>query len=71
MRISGSLQRWRERLRAVTRPFDGAPGAVEKDRQYELWACATAPEFISLAALMTLAEDDPSATNRGLFSTRN
>jgi hypothetical protein len=30
-----------------------------------------APELVSLAALMALAESDPPATNRDLFSGRN
>ena len=54
------LRRWRERRRAETQPFVDA-----KDRRYELWACAMAPELVSLAALMVLAEeDDASARDR-------
>ncbi|MCI0429712.1 MAG: hypothetical protein L0210_04095 [Rhodospirillales bacterium] len=64
----GSLRRWRERLRATTRQFDVDFTAAGKDRQYELWACAMAPELVSLAALMALAEDDPPPMSRGLFS---
>jgi len=30
-----------------------------------------APELVSLAALMALAERDPPETNRGLFSGRS
>jgi hypothetical protein len=30
-----------------------------------------APELVSLAALMALAEHDPPETNRGLFSGRS
>ena len=30
-----------------------------------------APELVSLAALLALAEDDPPATSRDLFSDRN
>lgn len=67
----GGLQRWRERLRAAARRFDVDLQAGRSDRQYELWACAMAPELVSLAALMALAENDPPATNRDLFSGRN
>ena len=75
MRIGGAfrtgLRRWRERLRSVARRFDVDLRGAGTDRQYELWACAMAPELVSLAALMALAEDDPPATNRDLFSGRN
>ena len=64
------LRRWRERLGAATRRFDVDLTSARTDRQYELWACAMAPELVSLAALMAPAEDDPPATNRGLFSDR-
>jgi hypothetical protein len=67
----GGLRRWRERLRAMTRPFDVDLKSPRIDRQYELWACAMAPELVFLAALMALAENDPPETNRGLFSSRN
>ena len=65
------LRRWRERLRSAARRFDVDLGAAGPDRQYELWACAMAPELVSLAALMALAENDPPETNRDLFSGRN
>ena len=65
------LRRWRERLCAAARRFDVDLQSAGTDRQYELWACAMAPELVSLAALMALAEDDPPATNRDLFSGRN
>jgi len=67
----GGLRRWRERLRAATRRFDVDLTSAGADRQYELWACAMAPELVSLAALMALAEDDPPEANRSLFSSRN
>jgi hypothetical protein len=65
------LRRWRERLRAAARRVDVDLQSAGTDRQYELWACAMAPGLVSLAALMALAEDDPPATNRDLFSGRN
>jgi len=68
--LKDELRRWRERLRAATRRFDVDLRQRGHDRQYELWACAMAPELVSLAALMALAEDDPPATDRGLFSNR-
>jgi len=58
--FKGGWQRWRDRLRAVTRQFDVDVTSRGADRQYELWACAMAPELVSLAALMALAEDDPT-----------
>jgi len=61
----GGLQRWRERR------FDVDLKTTGTDRQYELWACAMAPELVSLAALMALAENDPPEANRDLFSGRN
>ena len=67
----GGLRRWRERLRSAARRFDVDLEAAATDRQYELWACALAPELVSLAALMALAENDPAETNRDLFSGRN
>ena len=70
-RIGGGLRRWRERLRSAARRFDVDLHSAGNDRQYELWACAMAPELVSLAALLALAENDPSETNRDLFSGRN
>jgi len=67
----GGLRRWRERLRSAARRFDVDLKSAATDRQYELWACAMAPELVSLAALMALAENDPPETNRGLFSGSN
>jgi hypothetical protein len=67
----GRLRRWRERLRSAARRFDVDLQTGATDRQYELWACAMAPELVSLAALMALAENDPPETNRDLFSGRN
>ena len=67
----GGLRRWRERLRSAARRFDVDLRAAGTDRQYELWACAMAPELVSLAALLALAENDPPDTNRDLFSGRN
>ena len=66
----GGLRRWGERLRSATRPFAVDLRSAGADRQYELWACALAPELVSLAALMALAENDPPETSRGLFSDR-
>lgn len=57
-------RRWRDRLRAVARQFDIDLRSRGADRQYELWACAMAPELVSLAALMAMAADDP-ARDRG------
>jgi hypothetical protein len=62
------LRQPREWLRRATRWFDVDLGPAARDRQYELWACAMAPELVSLAALMALAENDPPDRNRGLFS---
>ena len=58
-------QRWRGRLDSVTRWSDVDPKSARIDREYGLWACAMAPELVSLAALMALAEHDPRETNRG------
>jgi hypothetical protein len=69
--IRGGLRRLQERLRSVARRFDVDLTTAGTDRQYELWACAMAPELVSLAALMALAENDPPETNRDLFSGRN
>jgi len=69
--IGAGLRRWRERLGSAARRYDIALRAAGRDRQYELWACAMAPELVSLAALMALAENDPPETNRDLFSGRN
>jgi hypothetical protein len=69
--LKEGLRRWRERVRAATRRFDVDLRQAGRDRQYELWACAMAPELVSLAALMALAEHDPPETDRGLFSNRN
>jgi hypothetical protein len=55
-------------LRSAGRWFDVDLQAARADRQYELRACAMAPELVSLAALIVLAEDDPPATDRALFS---
>jgi hypothetical protein len=55
----GGLRRWRERLRTATRSREADLKSAGTDRQYELWACAMAPELVSLAALMALAEDEP------------
>jgi len=65
------LRRWRERLQSAARRFDVNLRTAGPDRQYELWACAMAPELVSLAPLMALAENDPSETNRNLSSDRN
>jgi hypothetical protein len=70
-RIGGGLRRWRERLRSAARRFDVDLQSAGNDRQYELWACAMAPELVSLAALMAMAENDPPAANRDLFSGGN
>jgi hypothetical protein len=67
----GGLRRWRERLRSAARQFDVDLKAAATDRQYELWACAMAPELAPLAALMALAANDPPETNRELLSGRN
>ena len=67
----GGLRRWRERLRSAARRFDVDLKTAGSDRQYELWACTMAPELVSLAALLALAENDPPDTNRDLFSGRN
>jgi hypothetical protein len=67
----GGLRRWRERLRSAVRRLDVDLRTAGNDRQYELWACAMAPELVSLAALLALAENDPPDTNRDLFSGRN
>ena len=67
----GGWQRWREWLHSAVRWFDVDPKSARTDRQYDLWACAMAPELVSLAALMALAEHDPPETNRDLFSRRN
>ena len=69
--FKAGLRRWRERLRSAARRFDVDLQSAGTDRQYELWACAMAPELVSLAALMALAENDPPETNRSLFSDRN
>ena len=69
--IGAGLRRWRERLGSAARRYDIALRAAGRDRQYELWARAMAPELVSLAALMALAENDPPETNRDLFSGRN
>jgi len=66
----GGLRRWSERLRSATRPFAVDLRSAGVDRHYELWACALAPELVSLAALMAMAENDPPETSRGLFSDR-
>jgi len=65
------LRRWWERRRQAARRFDVDLQSAGTDRQYELWACAMAPELVSLAALLALVENDPSETNRSLFSDRN
>ena len=67
----GGLRRWPERLRSAVRRFDVDLKKAATDRQYELWACALAPELVSLAALIALAENDPPESNRDLFSGRN
>jgi hypothetical protein len=69
--LTAGLRRCRERLRSAARRFDVDLKTAGSDRQYELWACAMAPELVSLAALMALAENDPPETNRDLFSGRN
>jgi hypothetical protein len=69
--FTGGLRRWRERLRSAARRFDVDLKAAGCDRQYELWACAMAPELVSFAALMALAESDPPEANHDLFSGRN
>jgi hypothetical protein len=69
--FTAGLRRWRERLRSAARRFDVDLKTAGSDRQYELWACAIAPEFVSLAALMALAENDPPETNRDLFTGQN
>jgi len=76
MRISvdalrGGLHRVRDRLRSAAGLFDVDLGGAGIDRQYELWACAMAPELVSLAALMAMAENDPPAASRGLLPDRN
>lgn len=69
--FTGGFRRWRERLRSAARRFDVDLKTAGTDRQYELWSCAMAPELVSLAALMALAENGSPATNRDLFSGRN
>ena len=69
--LAAGLRRWRERLRSAARRFDVDLKTAGSDRQYDLWARAMAPELVSLAALMALAENDPRETNRDLFTGRN
>jgi hypothetical protein len=69
--FGGGWRRWWQRLRSAARRLDLDLKAVATDRQYELWACAMAPELVSLAALLALTENDPPETNRDLFSGRN
>jgi len=64
------LRRSREWLRSATRWFDVDLRSAAGDRQYELWACAMAPELVSLAALIALAVDDAPDRNRELSSSR-
>ncbi|HTO84816.1 MAG TPA: hypothetical protein VMQ73_21515 [Methylomirabilota bacterium] len=69
--LVNGLRRWRERRRAETRRVAADFRLDGKDRRYELWACAMAPELVSLAALMALADDDAAATNDALSPARS
>lgn len=57
--LGSILRRWRDRLRSRLRPSDDDPFEPRpRDRHYELWAYAMAPEHVGLAA-MALRERDP------------
>ncbi len=63
--LGDTLRRWRERLRPWPQPSDddAASEPRPRDRHYELWACAMAPEYVTLAAMMALDERDATETD--------
>ncbi len=63
--LGDTLRRWRERLPPRPQPSHHDPATEPRPRAPpdELWACAMAPEYVTLAAMMALDERDATETD--------